>query len=227
MNRTILATALAAVTVAALGACSSGSETERAVDEASAAASDAAAAASEAAEEVEDEIDDAVEQVTAAPTAPPAGETQSASFHTAAGYATVVKEMAAAVGTPDPRIVDLNLFPGHFVFSAVNPQAPTELDEYTYVNGAMTPPRPVDYGGDPEALEANLFAASVLTPDAVERFAAAAVRRSEVEGGALQHVVVRRGLPFTEDVQLIGYVTSDRDSATVTGSVDGRVTEVG
>lgn len=227
MNRTLTTSVAAALLAVLLGACSSQSEeTDRALRDAEVAASEAAVQVSEAADEVDDAIDEAMDQVTSVPTVAPAGDVDVPSFHTAAGFGLVQAEIAAAVGTADARLVDLAVFPDHFTFSAVNPDRPSEVDEYTYVNGAMLDPRPVDHGGDEKALKANLFPATLLTPAALELFASEAVLLSQVEGGVLQHVVVARGLPFTKDVQLTGHVTSDRDSATVTGNVEGSVLKV-
>lgn len=227
MNRTTVPAALLAVLLASsLAACSGQSETDEALDRATSAASEAADAASQAADDVDEAVDEAVDEVSdQIPVASPAAATGE-SFLTEAGYATVVAEIAAAVGTPDAQLVDLTVFPDHFVFSAVDPAAPTELNEWTYVNGAVLGSAPVDYGGDVEALEANLFPAASLTPQAIGLFASEAVTLSGVEGGELQHVRVARNLPFSEDVQLTGYVTSERNSKTVTGNVEGQVLKV-
>lgn len=221
-QRRFVAALLTAVAVAGLTAC--GNPVEDAVND---AASDVESQVAEADAAV-DEVVEAVEELDQVVPGGGAGAEAGAGpdLFTAAGLAEVTAAAYAEVGADDPQLTELAVYPDHLAFSAVDPAAPAELNSFTWINGGNGPVAPVDYGGDVEALEANLFASSEVDPAVVEAFVGTALEASEVEDGEVTHVIVKRGLPFTEDVQVLAYVSSNRDHAMVTGDLTGNVTDV-
>ncbi len=58
---------------------------------------------------------------------------------------------------PPMQVVKVTLIPTTATVQAIDPNAPTELNQWTYTAGHVGASRPVDYDDDAEALRQNLF----------------------------------------------------------------------
>ena len=109
---------------------------------------------------------------------------------------------------------------------AIDPAAPTELNQWTYTAGHVGDLRPVDYDDDTEALRQNLFAATDVPAAAIMTAVDNAIAASGIADGDVQSVVVERNLPFADDLQILINVQGERSNKQVRADASGQVTEV-
>lgn len=130
------------------------------------------------------------------------------------------------VGANPMQVVEMTISPSALTVQAVDPNAPTELNQWSYTAGTVGPSRPVDYDDDTEALQQNLFAITDVPTSAIATAIEAAVPASEVKDGTVQSVSIKRNLPFDENVIMFINVDSDRSSKQVRADTTGQVTQV-
>lgn len=134
--------------------------------------------------------------------------------------------ISAKVGADPMQVVELVFTDLSVTVQAVDPAAPTELNQWTYTAGTVGPLRPVDYGDDAEALRQNVFAADDVSTAAIITAMDNAVPASGIADGAVQSVVVKRNLPFTDEVQILLNIQGERSTKQVRADITGTVTDV-
>ena len=134
--------------------------------------------------------------------------------------------ISAKVGADPMQVVELVFTELSVTVQAVDPAAPTELNQWTYSAGAVGPLRPVDYGDDAEALRQNLFSVAEVPTGAIVTAIDNAVDASGIVDGTVQSVVVKRNLPFTEQLQILLNVQGERSSKQVRTDLAGTVTDI-
>ncbi|MGU3500736.1 hypothetical protein [Mycobacterium sp. C31M] len=77
---------------------------------------------------------------------------------TAEGINNAYAAISDKVGANPMQVVAVKIAPGVLVVEAINPNVPTELNEWSFLAGTVRNPVPIDYAGDTEALQQNLFA---------------------------------------------------------------------
>ncbi|QVI29962.1 hypothetical protein SAMN04488581_2474 [Mycolicibacterium neoaurum] len=134
--------------------------------------------------------------------------------------------ISAKVGADPMQVVELVFTELSVTVQAVDPAAPTELNQWTYTAGAVGPLRPVDYGDDAEALRQNLFSVAEVPTGAIVTAIDNAVDASGIVDGTVQSVVVKRNLPFTEQLHILLNVQGERSSKQVRTDLAGTVTDI-
>ncbi|TFV56621.1 hypothetical protein E4P42_18785 [Mycobacterium sp. PS03-16] len=153
-------------------------------------------------------------------------ETVSGNLFTAEGIDAAYAALSNDVGASPVRVVEVTIVPGVLTVQAIDPAAPTELNQWSYTAGAVGPSRPVDYDDDVEALRQNLFAVTDVPTTAVAAAVDGAVAASGVEAGEVQSVIVKRNLPFDENLIMFVNVVGERSTKQVRADVTGRITDV-
>lgn len=153
-------------------------------------------------------------------------DTATAEMLTAESIDKALAAITAEVGANPMQVVEVVLTDISVTVQAIDPNAPTELNQRTYTAGNVGPLRPVDYGDDAEALRQNLFSIAEVPTSAIMTAVDNAVAASAIADGAVQSVVVQRNLPFAGDVQILLNVQGERSSKQVRADVTGAVTEV-
>ena len=168
-------------------------------------------------QELTDVASSAVEQL---------GDTSGKDMLAAEPIDKAMAAISAKVGADPMQVVELVFTELSVTVQAVDPAAPTELNQWTYSAGAVGPLRPVDYGDDAEALRQNLFSVAEVSTGAIVTAIDNAIDASGIVDGTVQSVVVKRNLPFTEQVQILLNVQGERSNKQVRTDLAGTVTDV-
>ncbi|MFV8050758.1 hypothetical protein [Mycobacterium sp. 48b] len=153
-------------------------------------------------------------------------EAVSGNLFTAEGIDNAYAAIAEKVGANAMQVVDVVITPGLLKVEAVDPNAPTELNEWSYTSGAVGPSRPIDYDDDTEALQQNLFSTADVPTSAIVAAIDGAVAASEIPDGKVQTVSIKRNIPFDANVIIFINVQGERSSKQVRADVTGQVTDV-
>ncbi|BBX30359.1 hypothetical protein [Mycolicibacterium alvei] len=153
-------------------------------------------------------------------------EVVSGNLFTAEGIDNAYAAIGEKVGANPMQVVDVVITPGVLKIEAIDPNAPTELNEWSYTSGIVAPPRPIDYDDDTEALRHNLFATSDVPTSAIVAAIEGAVAASEIPDGKVQTISIKRNIPFDDNVIVFINVQGERSSKQVRADVTGAVTEV-
>lgn len=175
--------------------------------------------------ELRDAASDAAEQVVASGT-DKITEVVSGNLYTAEGIDNAYAAISEKVGANPMQMVEVNISSGVLTVEAIDPNTPTELNQWAFTAGAVGSPRPVDYDDDAEALQQNLFASTDVPATAIAAAIDAAVPASEITDGTVQSVSIKRNLPFDENVIIFINVNSDRSSKQVRADSTGHITDV-
>lgn len=161
------------------------------------------------------------------------GDTAEGLNDLAAGELVTVDGIDAAfaaiserVGTDPMNVVEIVITGQVVTVQAVDPAAPTELNQWTYTAGHVGGLRPVDYNDDTEALQQNLFPVTDVPATAIMTAVDNAIGASGIADGAVQSVVVKRNLPFADDLQILVNVQGERSNKQVRADATGQVTDV-
>lgn len=150
----------------------------------------------------------------------------SGDLFTAEGIDNAYAEIAEKAGGAPMQVVEVTIVPGVLTLQAIDPAAPTELNQWSYTAGAVGAPRPVDYDDDTEALRQNLFAADEVPTAAIVSAIDNAVAQSGIEGAEVSSLIIKRNLPFDENVMMFLNIEGERSSKQVRADVTGQVVEV-
>ncbi|OMB80296.1 hypothetical protein [Mycolicibacterium conceptionense] len=153
-------------------------------------------------------------------------EAVSGNLFTAEGIDNAYATISEKVGANPMQVVEVSIAPGVLSVEAIDPNAPTELNQWSYTSGAVAPSRPIDYDDDTEALQQNLFATSDVPSSAIAAAIDGAVAASEIPDGKVQTVSIKRNIPFDENVIIFINVQGERSSKQVRADVTGQVTDV-
>jgi hypothetical protein len=175
--------------------------------------------------EIRDVASNAAEQVVASGTEHLVN-TVSGDLFTAEGIDAAYAALSAEVGANPMQVVEVTIVAGSLTVQAIDPSAPTELNQWSYTAGAVGPLRPVDYGDDVEALNENLFSVNEVATNAIAAAADGAVAASAIEGGKVQSLIIKRNMPFDTSVTMFINVEGERSSKQVRADISGQITDV-
>ncbi len=150
----------------------------------------------------------------------------SGDLFTAEGIDAAYAAIAEKAGGNPMQVVEVTIVPGVLTLQAIDPSAPTELNQWSYTAGVVGPSRPVDYDDDTEALRQNLFAVNEVPTTAIVSAIDRAITESGIEGAEITSLVIKRNLPFDENVRMFLNVEGERSSKQVRADVTGQVIEV-
>ena len=105
-----------------------------------------------------------------------------------------------------------------------DPAKPENVDQYDY-SGKISAPIPVRLHGSGN-LEDNLFGLDEVAFDRIPALVAEAMEKMPLEGSQVTHVIVKRGLPFSQDMRIFVYVNGTRKSGMLRADGKGHVLEV-
>lgn len=145
---------------------------------------------------------------------------------TVEGIDKALNAISERVGAGPMNVVEIVITEQVVTVQAIDPAAPTELNQWTYTAGEVLDLRPVDYDDDTEALQQNLFPATDVPATAIMTAIDNALAASGIADGAVQSVVVKRNLPFGDDLQILLNVQGERSNKQVRTDATGQVTEV-
>lgn len=145
---------------------------------------------------------------------------------TVEGIDKAIDAISERVGTGPMNVVEIVITQQVVTVQAIDPAAPTELNQWTYTAGHVGDLRPVDYDEDTEALQQNLFPVTDVPSTAIMTAVDNAIGASGIADADVQSVVVKRNLPFGDDLQILVNVQGERSNKQVRADVTGRVTEV-
>ena len=131
-----------------------------------------------------------------------------------------ITQLQVAVGQP-PRALELTIRRERLVLQAQNPNQPSQVLQYVYHDGKVSEPVAVELRGEGE-LEDNLFPLEQVQLDRVPDLCEQARRKVDPAAGRVSHVLVRRNLPESMDVQLRVYVTSPAKDGYLDADRNGR-----
>ncbi|MFN6542959.1 hypothetical protein [Mycolicibacterium nivoides] len=153
-------------------------------------------------------------------------EAVSGNLFTAEGIDNAYAAIAGKVGANPMQVVDVVITPSLLKVEAIDPNAPTELNEWSYTSGAVGPSRPIDYDDDTEALQQNLFVTTDVPTSAIVAAIDGAVAASEIPDGKVQTVSIKRNIPFDANVIIFINVQGERSSKQVRTDTTGQVIKV-
>ncbi|OMB97635.1 hypothetical protein A5733_09490 [Mycobacterium sp. NS-7484] len=153
-------------------------------------------------------------------------EAVSGNLFTAEGIDNAYAAISEKVGANPMQVVEISIAPGVLSLEAIDPNAPTELNQWSYTSGAVGPSRPIDYDDDTEALQQNLFAITDVPASAIATAIDGAVAASEIPDAEVQTVSIKRNIPFDANVIMFINVQGERSSKQVRADVTGQITEV-
>ena len=145
---------------------------------------------------------------------------------TVEGIDRALGAISQRVGANPMQVVELVITEQVVTVLAVNPAAPTELNQWTYTAGQVGDLRPVDYDDDTEALQQNLFPVTEVPATAIMTAVDNAIGASGIADGEVQTVIVKRNLPFSDDLQILINVQGERSNKQVRADATGQVTGV-
>jgi hypothetical protein len=141
------------------------------------------------------------------------------------GAAQVVAAFTENLGVDQLRALEIVLYPEYAIATLQDPAIPENVDRYLWRTGQIGAPDPVRLVGDGD-LETALYTADEVNWAAIPSLVAGAREAVAIPNGEVSHLIVHRPLPFSTDVQIRIFVTSDRDSGYVDASADGTIISV-
>ncbi|MCV7169566.1 hypothetical protein H7I41_06485 [Mycobacterium manitobense] len=176
--------------------------------------------------EIRDVAAQAAEQVVTSGTEKITQAAAGGDLFTAEGIDAAYAAVSEKVGADPMQVVEVTIISGVLTVQAIDPNAPTELNQWSYTAGVVGPSRPVDYGDDVEALGENLFSVNEVETGAIAAAVDGAVTMSAIPGGEVQSVIIKRNIPFDPSVTMFINVEGERSSKQVRADVSGTITDV-
>lgn len=175
--------------------------------------------------EIRDVASNAAEQVVASGTEQFVKKV-SGDLFTAEGIDAAYSAISAEVGTTPMQVVEVTIVAGALTVQAIDPSAPTELNQWSYTAGTVGPSRPVGYGDDVEALGENLFSVNEVDTGAIAAAADGALAASGIADAEVQSLIIKRNMPLDTSVTMFINVDGERSSKQVRADVSGQITDV-
>jgi hypothetical protein len=119
------------------------------------------------------------------------------------------------------KLLRLEIRPRELVMQAEDARSPGSVVELHYRDGKVGEPEHATLRGK-GLLAENLFELDGVKLDAIPELARVAVQRVDSESGSADLVLVRRGLPESDEIRLRVYVTSPRQSGYVDADRTGQ-----
>ncbi|MEZ0366503.1 hypothetical protein ACAG26_22765 [Mycobacterium sp. pUA109] len=108
------------------------------------------------------------------------------------------------VGAPHYGVIQVSINPSSITMQVVDPNQPSNVDEYAYRRGTATVdnPVPVDLtGSEPGALEQNTFQRTDLDPEVIAKVIQSAPEQSGIDQAAASGVTITYPLVARQDDQ--------------------------
>lgn len=109
------------------------------------------------------------------------------------------------------ELLELRAAPERVVLQVADPQTPGRVLQWEYANGEVKEPSVVELRGAGK-LDENLFPIESVYLKAIPRLCSIAVDHVDPQDGRVSHLIVRRNLPFSQDVRFRLFVDSPRRS---------------
>lgn len=109
------------------------------------------------------------------------------------------------------ELLELRASPDRLVLQAADPTLPSRVLQWEYTHGEVKGPAVVELKGAGK-LEENLFPLESVYLKAIPRLCSIAVDHVDPQDGRVSHLIVRRNLPFSQDVRFRLFVDSPRRS---------------
>jgi hypothetical protein len=124
------------------------------------------------------------------------------------------------------RALEFLIYPEYVIVEAQDIEKPKHVDRYTYRNGALGDPDPVNVQRYRGKLDSHLFDLDDLALELVPMLVETTMRRLEYEDAKVTHIVIQRNLPFSKDVVIRVYAHGPRESGRVEFTADGKFKRV-
>jgi hypothetical protein len=127
------------------------------------------------------------------------------------------------------RLLELALYPTYAFAKIQDPVKLENVDSYELRDGRVGDGEPVKFIGQvptEQDLEAITFDVSTIDAVAVPRMAADAIKQLGIEGGQVTHMLLKRGIPFNNEVRWRVYVNGTRRNGSVEFDPSGRTVKV-
>ena len=157
-------------------------------------------------------------------TTPTTALSEPVNLFAGAQAAGVIAEVAEARGGSPLRILSVNLYPEYAFVRVQDPNVPENVDEYSW-RTTLAAPTPVRLTAADD-LDAGLFTHDEVDWEAIPALVAAAPTLLELPDGVVTHVNVHRPLPFSTDVEIRVFVSTERSGGFVDADAQGTVLEV-
>ncbi|MDH6574540.1 hypothetical protein [Kitasatospora sp. MAP5-34] len=165
--------------------------------------------------------------VTAATKSVTSAAGSKSDMFTAPAMTQALQAIAGKVGASLMKVLEIDLTNVSMDIQAVDPAKPAEVNDFTFRDGSVQTPRPVDISGsDPGALEQNIFDSTTIKPDVLAKLIVDAAPASKIEGAQVKTLVIKRNTPFSTDMQILVNVDGTRATKQVRAKLDGTVTEI-
>ncbi|MFG2844429.1 hypothetical protein ACGF12_14845 [Kitasatospora sp. NPDC048296] len=160
-----------------------------------------------------------------------ASTTAKADLFTAPAIDQAIQALAKKVGASPMKVLEFNVYSNLISVEAADPAKPNEVNKFTYRDGSVEDPQPVKLtttgSKDPSAaLKENLFDSTEIKPEVLAKLLAEAAAASKIEGAKTGGLLVKRDLPFSNDIQILVNVDGTRADKQVRATVDGKITEI-
>lgn len=133
-------------------------------------------------------------------------------FEDAGEIRTFVEALTAAVGSDNPNILKMSLYDQYAMVEVQDPKKPENIDGYTWRDGKLSPPNPVKIIGNGK-IEDNVFALKDVNLDGLPDLTKEVMNKlKDVEGGKMVGYVIKRGLPFSKDIEISPLTDATRKS---------------
>ena len=111
---------------------------------------------------------------------------------------TAAKAIKDEIGKPF-KVVEIFVDNNEFRVQAQDPNNPRNVDEYKYVAGFVTGPKPVQLGGMVDNAEKSSFPFDDIDFSKVSQFCKEALERADIEGGQIYRLTFQRGFALTDE----------------------------
>ncbi len=147
----------------------------------------------------------------------PSQEMSGPSFFSEGALSPTLNELLAKA---HGKALRLEIHPRELILQAADPKAAGTVVEHHYRDGRWGPPEYATLRGKGE-LQDNLFDLGAVKLNLLPKLAEQALQQVDAGMGAVDHVLVRRNLPESEDVRVRVYVQSPRKSGYLDADPEG------
>jgi hypothetical protein len=137
-------------------------------------------------------------------------------------------KFTAKVGAP-VKVLEMVVYPGWVKCQAQDPKNHEHVDEFELRNGSVGPGAPVKFVGKPPTakdLDTVTFDIGTIDFAQVPKMVKDAPVQLKLEDGKTTHMILKRGVPFNNDVRWRVYVSGSRGSGSVEYDPQGNMKKV-
>lgn len=122
--------------------------------------------------------------------------------------------------------LEITIYPERALVKSQDPAKPENIDQYTIApGGSISDPQPVRIMGG-GSLADNVFPIASVKFESVAALVKLALEKTNLEGGKVTHLMVKRNLPFSKDVLIRVYVSGTRKFAFIEADAQGNFKKV-